>query len=721
MGNVFDIGKSALRTANYNISTVSHNVANATTEGYNRQKVIQANVGGQRYGYGFIGSGVKVTDVRRLYDEIVGKQYRDTQSEASELGTYYAQIQKINNKLADKTAGLSPALQDFFSAVQEIASTPTSAATREAMLSEAQILVGRVNNLSDQLNEQRALVNAEMVNSVSLINSYATEIAHLNEQISRAQITDQDPAPNDLLDQRDLLIQKLSEEIGVRVVENERNLDVYVGNGQPIVLTNQALPMYAEQSTKDPDRIEIGYYDINHLKIEISDRLLTGGNLKGYMEYRDNELDPILNDLGLLALNISYDFNEQHRLGQDLNGDMGENFFSFATHSSIANRSSTGSVAADVQFGINPATGVDYVKELTSSNYRIDYDGTAYKITRQSDGTVWDGLDLSDPVNKPVIIDGLKFSATKLQPGDALILKPMNDVGESLKLLITDTNKIAAASPVRTAFDGTNRGTGEITLGNVNGTPLLGQDVKALTGQPFGFPDAANPYTLTYDKTKNAFVTTQDILYSTQESTTTSPVLTRTANGFYSDQPVTVTDGGNTKTYQPGEDIPYKVGNSYDINGQITYTLAGKGADVPYIEGAIYDFGNFNFIITGEPESGDKFSIEQNTNGTGDNRNMLLLAALQSSNTMLGGTTSYQGSYSQLVNRVGTKTQELQVLSTSKDTLLNEIYEEIQSQSGVNLDDEAVDLMRHQQVYQAAAQVLQTANSMFDSVLGIFR
>lgn len=650
MGNIYSIGKSALRAASVAISVTGHNVSNANTPGYNRQVLLQSNASGQRFGFGFVGNGVQLDDVRRVYDKFLGKQFVDTQAEASRLGTYYDQIQKINNKLADDTAGVSPALQDFFSAVQEIASTPTSAATREAMLSEAQMLAGRYNNLAAQLNEQRDLINGQMINSVELINTYAHDIAKLNEQIARAQVTESDPAPNDLLDQRDYLISQLAQEIGVRTVENGNSLDVYIGNGQPVVINNQSFPMYAKYSDKDPQRIEIGYVDknIDPPEIEIPERLLSGGNLKGYMQYRENELDPVMNELGLIAINLATDFNEQHKLGQDLNGDKGEDFFGFQM------RATAGVTLTNTEppRTISAEANITDVKALKASNYLVtcNRDGT-YSITRQSDGTRFDNLDLTDPDN-PVVIDGVAFSAKDMQAGDALIIKPLNEVAASLNVLITDPNKIAAAFPVRTAMGENNLGTGKVSLGEVTGL------------------DPAMSGTLTY-QADGTFRTDADVWY-------TPP-------------------GGGAATLFP----------------------AGS-ANVPYKEGATYDFGSMTFTITGNPEAGDTFFIEPNTNGTGDNRNMLALAALQDAKTMLNGTTSYQGAYSQLVNRVGSKTRELEVMSNSQNNLLNEIYEEQQSQSGVNLDEEAMNLMRYQQCYNAASQVILTANRMFDTILGIF-
>ena len=641
MGNIYSIGKSALMAANYAISVTGHNVANASTPGYNRQVVLQSNVLGQKFGFGFVGDGVRLDDIRRVYDEFLGKQFVEMQAESSRLNTYYNQIQKINNKLADDTAGISPALQSFFSAVQEVASAPTSVATREAMLSEARVLAGRYNNLASQLTEQRNLINGQMIHSVEMINTYAREIAKLNDQIARAQIALSDPSPNDLLDQRDYLISQLAQEIGVRTVVNGNSLDVYVGNGQPLVINSTAFPMYAKPSTRDPDRIEIGYIN-NGMEIEIPEKLLSGGNLKGYMDFRNNGLDPVLNELGMIAATLAYDFNTQHKLGMDLNGAMGMDFFKFPTTSGVGSSSgAAGSIGAEI---VNP-------RDLRASNYLVEFTAPGdFRIVRQSDGVeVWNGTGMP-PAG--TLIDGIQFTVNMpLNNGDTMVLKPLAAVAGGLELLISDPTKIAAAFPVRTGETNTNLGSGKISLGNVTGSPF------------------ATSGTLTFDEATNGFVTNAAVWV-------TLP-------------------GGSPAFYAAGSNIPYQ-------------------------EGAEYNFGNFTFTITGNPKNGDTFFIEPNVAGTGDNRNMLALAALQDAKTMLNGTTSYQGAYSQLVNRIGSKTRELEVTSKSTANLLNEIYEEQQSQSGVNLDEEAINLMRYQQNYNAASKVIMTANELFDSILAIF-
>ena len=128
--------------------------------------------------------------------------------------------------------------------------------------------------------------------------------------------------------------------------------------------------------------------------------------------------------------------------------------------------------------------------------------------------------------------------------------------------------------------------------------------------------------------------------------------------------------------------------------------------------------------ISGVPAASDTFTIATNTGGVGDNRNALALAALQTSNKLANNTsgaptTTYQGAYVQLVGSVGNKTRENQVNSVSQQTLVNDAKKTQQQLSGVNLDEEAANLLRFQQAYQAAAKMVQIGSTLFDTILAI--
>lgn len=555
--NILSIGQSALTAAQVGLNTTGHNIANAATPGYTRQVVVQSAAMAQNFGFGFLGQGTDVTTVKRIYSEFLGAQVQSVQTTKSSLDSYYSQIRQIDNMLADPSAGLSPALQNFFSGIQELSSNPASIPARQAALSSAEALASRFQSLSGRLSEIEQGINSQVTSSVNVINTYALQIAKLNDAIGIAQRSTGQPA-NDLLDQRDQLILDLNKEIKATVVkQGDGDYNVFIGNGQPLVVGVKTMALTTMPSPVNPQRIEVAYPTQSGSFI-VGASSLVGGKLGGLMEFRDKTLIPTQTALNDLAIGLANTFNAQHRLGQDINGNPGGDFFGVPTG------------AAD-------------------------------------------------------------FSVA-----------------------ITDPRLIAAAAPIRTSVAGTNTGTGVISAAAVD-------SAYAPLSAPISLTFSAGP---------------------------------------------------------PEELIGFPAG-LVTVNGTPLTILAGD--PVPYTAGATLSFGGISFTLGGAPADTDTFTVSPNTGGVGDNRNALLLGALQTSKVMNGGTTTYQGAFSQLVSQIGNKTRELEVTGNAAGQLLSAATLSLQSESGVNLDEEATNLLRYQQAYQAAGKVMQIASEMFDVLLSIGR
>ena len=183
-GNLLSIGKSGLFAAQAGLSTTGHNITNANVPGYSRQGVVQSTaVALDLGGIGFLGTGTQISQIKRYSDEFLNTQVRTAQASVSGLESYYSQISQIDNLLADQTAGLSPALQGFFKGVQDMAANRASVPSRQAMLSAADTMATRFQALDARLGEIREGVNTTIEASVNIINTYAQQIAGLNEQI----------------------------------------------------------------------------------------------------------------------------------------------------------------------------------------------------------------------------------------------------------------------------------------------------------------------------------------------------------------------------------------------------------------------------------------------------------------------------------------------------------------------------------------------------------
>ncbi len=642
--NILSIGSSALNAAQVGLSTTGHNIANASTPGYSRQVVVQSAAQAQNFGYGYIGQGTEIAAVTRVYSEILAKQAVNSQAVSAGIDIYSANLDSIENMLSDASAGLNPALNDFFASVQSLSANPNDTPTRQSMLSYAQSLVNRFHSASNRLNEVRDDVNTQLTSSVSLVNSYAKQIARLNDVIEKAINAAGNP-PNDLMDQRDQLVMELSKQIKTTVVpQNQGSYNIFIGNGLPLVVGTVTNSLITTSSPTDAGRLEVAYQNKTKTTVLGGDSL-PGGAIGGLLQFRSESLDIVQNQLGQIAVTLAETFNAQHVQGLDKNGNPGGSLFSIPDPAVSFSSYNTGNAVINSKI-------VD-ARAITSSDYRLQYDGTNYKITRLSDKTVQSFTSL------PQTVDGLSFSQASgtMLAGDDFVVRPTQNAATSLGLLFNDASKLAVGGPVLSSSSNLAN-TGAATLG-------------ALTaGSTYASSPLAGAIGITY-------------------ATGIPGTLTLAP----STQPVTVTSGGTTTTFPAGSPI--------------TYT-----------SGATITVGGLSFAITGAPANGDQFTISPNTsNGSGDNRNGLLLAGLQSQGTLNNSKTSYSDALSQLVNNVGNKARELKVIGATEAKVLEQATAAIQSESGVNLDEEATNLLRYQQAYQAAGKMMQIASQLFDVLL----
>jgi flagellar hook-associated protein 1 FlgK len=257
MADMLGTGLSSLRALQRALDTTAHNIANASTEGYTRQRVEFATRTPQSYGTNWIGSGVDAVQVRRVYDQFLSAQVRSSSGTLARLEEFATQAERLDNLLGDSSNGLSASLQGFTDAVNEVSSTPASIPARQVLLAQGKALADRLRSYDAQLRAMSADIDARLPVEASEINGLAQGVARLNGDIAVAVQQTGQP-PNDLLDQRDKLIDQLSAKVGVTVVaEGNSALNVFIGNGQPLVLGNVASTLTTVQDPLDPTRQQL--------------------------------------------------------------------------------------------------------------------------------------------------------------------------------------------------------------------------------------------------------------------------------------------------------------------------------------------------------------------------------------------------------------------------------------------------------------------------------
>ncbi|MGM8689014.1 flagellar hook-associated protein FlgK [Enterobacter hormaechei subsp. steigerwaltii] len=470
MSSLINSAMSGLSAAQSALNTVSNNISSYNVAGYTRQTTILGASNSTLTGGGWVGNGVYVSGVQREYDAFITNQLRAAQNQSSGLTTRYQQMSKIDDVLSDTTNSLSANLQDFFKSLQTLVSNAEDPAARQTVLGKADGLVNQFKTNDQYLRDQDAQVNTAISTSVDQINNYAKQIANLNDQISRLTGVGAGASPNELLDQRDQLVSELNKIVGVDVtVQDSGTYNISIANGYTLVQGSNASQLAAVKSSADPARTTIAYVDTAAGNVEISEKQITTGSLGGLLTFRSQDLDQARNTLNQMALAFADAMNTQHQAGFDANGDAGGKLFDFGSPAVLSNGKNTGSASVT-------ATMTDSTK-VQATNYKVEYNGTDWTITRLSDNT---SFTANPDASGNLSFDGLNVKISgSADNKDSFIVKPVNDVIVNMDVAISDESKLAMASA---------KGSGESD--NTNGQKLLDLQSAKLVGGNKTFNDA---------------------------------------------------------------------------------------------------------------------------------------------------------------------------------------------------------------------------------------
>ena len=671
MADLLSIGLSGLAASKTQLSITGHNITNVNTPGYSRQDATQATRSPQFSGAGYIGSGTTLVDVRRTYSEFLTSQLRSSTSLNRDVEAYKSQIDQLDSLLAGTTTGITPSLQKFFSALQTAAEDPANIPARQLVLAEAEGLARRFNTVYDRLSEQNNFTNKQMAAVTDQVNRLAGSIGSLNEAIAIAAANGKQP--NDLLDARDEAVRQLSGYIGVTVVpQDDSSFNVFIGSGQPLVVGSKVARLEVVPGQGDPNRHEVQFISGGSRQGITSQ--ITGGELGGLIRYREEVLDSTMNSLGRLALSVSDQVNAQLGQGLDLKGQVGSALFGNYNDPALAKLRVNAFVGNS---NAQPLMNITDTSVLTTSDYLMEYDGSSYKVRRLSDNQLMTVAE--NPVGTLSFTDkngrdqGFQVVLGNPAPtaGDKFSLQPTRRGASDIKATLDQADQLAFAAPVRAQSTLQNSGTGAIGQPNLLSAPS--------PIDPAALAAAFEGLTLTYDGSGLTLPTPAPAGLVLSPSTVTA---------------------GQTNTLN------------------LTLTTGTAPNEQQY---------SFEFTLSGRPAAGDTFTFNYNQSGVSDNRNALKLVDLQSKQTVgvtagiAGSGFSFTDGYGELVERVGTLTAQARMDSEATGAILKQATDNRDSLSAVNLDEEAANLIKFEQYYNASAQIIQVARSLFDTLISIFR
>ena len=463
MTDLLSIGANALKTNQSALAIVSNNIANVNTEGYVRQELdIKENLP-TKAGLVYVGSGAVATGVRRAYDSFVESSVRSSVSDLAAQSPLIDYSNRMIDILGDQSASLTPALDEFFDGIKELSLDPSSELRRDTALSNAKGLASRFNELGHQLQ----LIDDETKNQlnykVSEFNALTDQLAVINQKLVRQ--SDLKRQPPDLLNSRDQVLVELSKRFRVSVEQAANGMvSVTVGknaNGVKVVDGGSAKQMGVEYKTATSPAEATLVLDAYGDRQDLSGLTGAGGEIGGLLQFRSSVLAPSMNNLNLLAATVSNEVNSALSGGMDLYGDKGGPLFDtpLVFSADVKNTAS------------NPGVSIQVTEKRPENSHSLelifDKKNDRWLINDQSTG-----LKFVSPNARQMSINGLRIGISgDIQDGDRITIGATSSAAESMRVVMTDPNRLAAGDLYGMTFGAENSGSARASVEFAQQTP----------------------------------------------------------------------------------------------------------------------------------------------------------------------------------------------------------------------------------------------------------
>lgn len=661
---LLSIGKSAVAAQQQMLNTTSNNIANVGTEGYVRQR-------SQTY-TSLLNYGVGETITERLNNTYSQQEvWRDT-SISNYYDTVYGQLSSIDKYLSSESTGMSGAILDTLKSLQSAVNDPSSLAQRTEFIGSVNGLVNRFNTLYTDVNNTQQFNTSRIGEDIGTVNEIIAKIANLNKAV-QATLGEKSSVAYNLQDQRDAAIQELSKYMDIRTYNQKDGVIlVTLSTGHSLVLQDGNHAVLEEVP---------GKFDYSNSQMNLTyknsrgdtssettlDNTTIGGELGGLLEVR-TEIEEVEKSLGQLAIAMADAFNQGNHNGVDLNGNLGGDIFTIAPVTTLGSNSNS-VVTTTVNFGegANVTTNDFYIEFTSATEYNVytvarDNAERVEILTGQTDTE----LNLSDYGIT------IKFDDTAKAKGDYFFIQPTLAAAFDIKPAITSESQLALASALKAEVDPSNFGKATAVISNIYNT--------------------------------------SSIVTSTGNDTSTGKLELKEGAPAY----VIIDNNGHYEVFDSDKN-PLGVADKSCNGVNILAHIQQGGTPLSKIYG-------YDITVNGKVFAGDQFNIEVNSNGIGDNSNGLAMCEMQTADLVASGTSNgvkqtFVERYSLLTSEFGTVVNNASANATASEAKLAQSVAQYENITGVSLDEEAANLVKFQQYYQAAARIISASQTVFDALI----
>lgn len=475
VSTLMSTGLSALQTNRLALDVVGHNVANDQTPGFSWQDATRVTSMFQNLGSGYVGTGVQVQTVVRAFDNFLNQQSMQSAAISQREDARSTQMQRLEAVFPMGDSNLGAAAEGFLNSMTDVVNSPTDPSARQVAMSTLQEFGNRLASANDQFTALQTGITGQVRDSITQVNTLASQLARVNQNIMAAPNPNQ--TPNDLLDQRDQLVRQINDKVKVSTVYDARGaVSLFVGSGQSLVTPDSSRDMTLNADPYDPSKVQVGIMN-GGVNQTIPSSYLGGGSVAGLLSFQDKDLSTARAQVGQVAAVFAQAVNRQQAMGVDANGNPGQPLVLGVDNAPVA-------LPGRFNTAVGTTVGVKITDayQLQASDYKITA-GTAanqFEVVRTSDGS---RQNLSATAGV-LSFEGLTITVGGTAPnaGDSFLVQAASRVSGQISTPSLNGSLLAAAAPVTASTASTNLGTMTVTGVKVNGTAAAAVWTFAATG-----------------------------------------------------------------------------------------------------------------------------------------------------------------------------------------------------------------------------------------------